>query len=381
MIMGTVCVFPMPIEKGHITDIQFDPNNANEGTEYGDRLLGESLQSVGIGRGVVCDRNRIAIGGNKTTGKASESFDDAIFVPTNGNTLVVTVREDLDLLADPESDEYRKAIELAVADNRVSQANTNLSDDVLRQLYNQNTAIGKYFTKEQIAAWEDLANQRNGNGSGSKSGPQDDPLNFAPYPSSNEWGIPDLLPELEAEEPPFNALKWGSVKRGQEHYGLIHFYTDDYKFSAIWDKPQQLVESLPTAVVEPNFTTWRDMPPALAMSDIYKKRWLARYWQSQGIQIWVDINVAFHLYELNFLGVPQGWTHFATRYFAKHYLSDEPAGIEVNLEELRICQEFAGTEDVELIVYGGSPSLFEDVPPQIIHIPEHNDKVRGRVDG
>jgi len=102
-----------------LADLEPDANNANLGTERGMWSLQESLIRFGVGRGVLVDRRGRVIGGNKTTetlGKLNPGVK-VVVVPSDGDTLVVTQRVDLDLDEDP------AARELAFADNRVGELN------------------------------------------------------------------------------------------------------------------------------------------------------------------------------------------------------------------------------------------------------------------
>lgn len=102
-----------------LADLVLDDNNANLGTERGMWSLQESVIRFGVGRGIVVDRRGRVIGGNKTTetlGKLNPAVK-VVVVPSDGDTLVVTQRTDLDLAEDPE------ARELAFADNRVGELN------------------------------------------------------------------------------------------------------------------------------------------------------------------------------------------------------------------------------------------------------------------
>ena len=73
--------------------------------------------------------------------------------------------------------------------------------------------------------------------------------------------------------------------------GNWHFYVVDEKFQALWKDPDKLLVSRPEIVVEPNFSLPPNCDKAVALFQIYRKRLLARYWQSKGIFIFVDMNV------------------------------------------------------------------------------------------
>jgi hypothetical protein len=128
----------------------------------------------------------------------------------------------------------------------------------------------------------------------------------------NEWDIPSLYLPLQADFVDLPVRGWGSIKRKTTMRGTWHFYVDDYKFSAIWKTPDVIIKTAAVSVVEVNFTTEDLMPRAVGLYRTMQKRWLARYWQSQGLRVFVDLNVAKKFDEINLLGVPKGWKSFAT---------------------------------------------------------------------
>jgi hypothetical protein len=99
-----------------INQLLLDEKNTNKGTKRGRELLGRSLEDYGAGRSVVVDRNNRVIAGNKTVEAARAAGMQSITViETDGSSLVAVQRGDLDLRKD------KKARELAIADNRVSE--------------------------------------------------------------------------------------------------------------------------------------------------------------------------------------------------------------------------------------------------------------------
>ena len=87
-----------------------DNKNFNKGTEYGDRLMDESLRRFGLGRSILIDKNNRIIAGNKTAEKAADiGFTDVLVVEVDGNQLVAVKRKDIDL-------DTSKGRELALAD-------------------------------------------------------------------------------------------------------------------------------------------------------------------------------------------------------------------------------------------------------------------------
>lgn len=116
------------VRREKIDSLRPDSRNANRGTEYGGHLLEKSLRELGMGRSVLADRHGNLIAGNKTTEAAAAlGFEDVIVVPTDGKTLVVVQRTDLDL-------DSAAGRALAIADNKVGQVNLDFDADVLADL-------------------------------------------------------------------------------------------------------------------------------------------------------------------------------------------------------------------------------------------------------
>ena len=104
-----------------------DDKNFNEGTEYGQHLIEESLRKFGAGRSILLDKNNRIIGGNKTTENCvNVGIDDVIIVETDGTKLVAVKRTDIDL-------DSKQGREMALADNATSEANLKFNTDLIMQ--------------------------------------------------------------------------------------------------------------------------------------------------------------------------------------------------------------------------------------------------------
>ena len=94
-----------------LADLKPDGENFNKHTEFGQKLLEDSLRKFGAGRSILVDKDGNIIAGNSTTETAAAiGMEDVIVVPTDGKKLVVVQRTDLSL----DSPEGR---EMALADN------------------------------------------------------------------------------------------------------------------------------------------------------------------------------------------------------------------------------------------------------------------------
>lgn len=108
-----------------------DNKNFNKGTEYGDRLMDESLRKFGLARSIVIDKNNRIIAGNKTAEKAADiGFTDVLVVEVDGNQLVAVKRKDIDL-------DTAKGRELALADNATSKANLAWDESLIEDVSQQ----------------------------------------------------------------------------------------------------------------------------------------------------------------------------------------------------------------------------------------------------
>lgn len=168
------------------------------------------------------------------------------------------------------------------------------------------------------------------------------------FPTDNDWEIPVLDDTMQAQEVAIPMQKWGEQARVADlkGNGTIHFYTDDYKFSALYEDPSKLANAHPRNIVEPNFSLYLDMAPAFGLQAIYKKRVIARMMQDRGIRVFVDLNVAQKFIKLNLIGVPRGWRAFATRGY-----SDRVGGLELEYRIAEASASFAGRKPL-FVVYG-----------------------------
>lgn len=170
------------------------------------------------------------------------------------------------------------------------------------------------------------------------------------YDSDNEYDIPNLLMEQQPERGlllPFAA--WGADSRLRKDIATYCFYVEDYRFEAIWKDPTIVINSGCAAVVEPNLSLFDTTPIAYGLQQIYKKRWIARYYQECGIKVYADLNVARKFKEYNMLGIPQGYNAFATRGYSDR--------IEYLLEEIEVARQISGLQKPNMIVYGGGAKI------------------------
>ena len=194
----------------------------------------------------------------------------------------------------------------------------------------------------------------------------------ARFATDNEWDIPTLDITMQARYVDMPFVAWGSRKRSSEHCGTYHFYVDDYRFTALWKDPSKLLKSRCVAAVEPNITNSLDSPKAYVLWSIYQKRWMARYWQSCGVRIWVDLNVPTEFEDLLFLGVPKQWRAYMT-----HGYSDR---LDATVNEYCAACTHHGNDDILFTVYGGGHEVKQMCNDHgWVWVAERMDRVQGRI--
>jgi len=67
----------------------------------------------------------------------------------------------------------------------------------------------------------------------------------------------------------------------------IHFFTYDWKFEKVYEKPDIEIEKLKQYkyLLSPDFSIFTNMPLALQIESIFKNRWCGAYWQSKGLKV------------------------------------------------------------------------------------------------
>lgn len=118
--------------------------NANKGTERGSIQIEESLKDYGAGRSIVVDKNGVVIAGNHVLEAAAGAGLKGRVIETDGTELIVVKRKDLDLEKD------KRAVELAIADNRTSQVGLEWDADVLRAELAEGVDVSKFFRKDEL---------------------------------------------------------------------------------------------------------------------------------------------------------------------------------------------------------------------------------------
>ncbi|MBR3830967.1 MAG: DUF4417 domain-containing protein [Muribaculaceae bacterium] len=170
------------------------------------------------------------------------------------------------------------------------------------------------------------------------------------FPSDNWLEIPVLKLEMQAEEVELPIVPYGTAYK-MSSAKTIHYYVDDYRFECVWNNPAKGLNRNITQAVEPNISLFDTTPIARGLERIYRKRWIACWWQKQGVKIYADLNVSAKFYDYNQMGIPNGWNAFATRGYRNN--------IEALKAEHDIARKISGCNIPNLIVYGGGKEIAE----------------------
>lgn len=169
------------------------------------------------------------------------------------------------------------------------------------------------------------------------------------YDSDNEYDIPNLRLDMQAGKLELPLAAYGAESRQKKGITTYHFYVEDYRFESIWKDPTKVLRSGCRAIVEPNLSLFDTTPVAYGLQQLYKKRWISRYYQECGIGVYADLNVARKFYDYNRMGIPAGYDAFCTRGYADR--------MEYLTAEYDIAREISGKDTPNLIVYGGGKAV------------------------
>jgi hypothetical protein len=212
------------------------------------------------------------------------------------------------------------------------------------------------------------------------------------------FDIPSLRPDRLAATVPTSVYCGGAIVDPQRvlfvwrtcrfpaeaRGGVLSFFVDDYRFAALWRSPERYAEQFHAfgwgAIVEPDFSTWRDDPLTEQRQALYRMRTLGRLYQEHGLSIipnlaWSDERS----YEFAFTGIPRGVPVAATE-------CRTPGGCDHDrrLFLAGLTRAVDVVQPRHIIVYGGAEHSFWLAPclppgPQYTLLPSwahERDKIR-----
>jgi hypothetical protein len=111
-------------------------------------------------------------------------------------------------------------------------------------------------------------------------------------------------------DPSHTLFIWRTAAFSKARGCVVGFYRWDSFFEALWRSPQRYIDLFlqheVTAVVEPDFSLWRDDPLIVHVYNVYRTRWMGRYWQEAGITVIPSLNWSDERsFSFAFSGIPQ----------------------------------------------------------------------------
>lgn len=193
------------------------------------------------------------------------------------------------------------------------------------------------------------------------------------FDSDDLWGIPTIpAPKLE-QVPDWMVCtddwsRYSKASKLPEGAGACHFFTDDYRFEAIWNNPERQLARLHDAAVmcSPDFSLYRDHPLAIQLWNTYRNRWVGRRCAEAGRIVIPTIGWSDETsYDFCFRGVEQGSTVIVST------VGTQGADYEAQDLFLAGYQEMVSRIEPELvIVYGQTiPDDIEGLAPMKIIAP------------
>ena len=367
-----------------IRDIIPDDHNFNAGTEKGREMIEKSFRELGAGRSILLDKNNRIIAGNKSQQAAiATGITKVRIVDTEGDEIVAVRRRDVDL-------DSKVGRELAFADNATQQVSLAWDEAELQAVQ---ADVDGFDIADFGFDIEDLpqvtfptgddvhtnsSNSDNEESDNDEEEDETDPekidlyfkmLGDYVYPSNNEFDIPTLLMDNMPVHLELPLNPWGAEARYKKGITTYHFYVDDYRFEQLFKDPIKLLESGCKAIVEPNCSIHDQTPMAHAIWQTYRKRYLCRYLQECGMQIWVDLNVSPHFEEINALGVPEGYNAFCTR--------GVTGWLNTTERHWEMAKRISGLDKPNMFVYGGGDDVAEWCKAHdVVHVKEFMNRNR-----
>lgn len=196
------------------------------------------------------------------------------------------------------------------------------------------------------------------------------------YEGVGKYGIPEISGTNTVGTEFVRFCDRKSAKSPQDK--IVHFFIDDYKFICAWREPERYVENLSKfkAIIAPDFSLYTDMPKTLQILAHYRRQWLARYWQENGIDVIPDIVWGNEdSYDFCFDGLPKNSSVAISSLGVRR--DPEWNGKADNLFLKGYNEMIKRISPTAVMCYGKPPKEIEN---DVIVIPTYFDENRKRLD-
>lgn len=150
---------------------------------------------------------------------------------------------------------------------------------------------------------------------------------------------------------------------------ITHFFLPDFLFERVWTRLGTTMRFINTfkATLMPDFSRYTDMPLAMQIWNCYRKMWVSRYWQDNGITVipttgWSDERS----YDFCFDGMPKG------SLIAVSSLGTQNDKTAQYLFEKGYNKMLEVLEPSKILFYGKLPEFVDTA--NLIHVPHSRDQ-------
>ena len=138
-----------------------------------------------------------------------------------------------------------------------------------------------------------------------------------------KYGMP-IIKKQEIDLDKIDLWGYAKTKTNDEENKdkTIHFFTYDWDFESVFDKPEKTMEKLDQyyALLSPEFSLYWDMPKAVQIYNTFKNRWCGAFWQKMGkIVIPTVCCAGEESYDFCFDGIEEGSVVAISTYRREQY--------------------------------------------------------------
>lgn len=156
------------------------------------------------------------------------------------------------------------------------------------------------------------------------------------FKTLGKYGMP-LVKKQEIDLDKIELWNYTKIKSNDDEnkHRAIHFFTYDWLFDNVYDKPEIALEKLDQyyALLTPEFSMYNDMPLARQIDSVFKNRWCGAYWQKQGMVVIPTITWGNKTsFEFCFDGVEKGSIIAVSTYMREDYKEQFMLGYNKMLE-------------------------------------------------
>jgi len=177
-------------------------------------------------------------------------------------------------------------------------------------------------------------------------------FHIASYAGENEWDIPSVAmgAAVDVADVQYVSLSERCREKDRQN-AILHGFSYDYQINCLWRNPSKYLKKLQQfrAVITPDYSVYTDLPRALRMHSAYKRQWLGRFWQENGVNVINCLSWAE--------GCIEDWTFAGIPKHSPVALSVATAGVDMNVEVVEITQIVEMLEPCQVFIKASGAKL------------------------